>query len=73
MFFKLQSWMQIVPTFYMPAFLYMIYSSYDPMNFAVTNDPYYETDFPLLAAATGFDISTNILTHRQLLKKYWKL
>lgn len=43
------------------------------MNFDVNLDQHYSTDFPMLAALTGFDISTNILTQGTFNEKYWKM
>lgn len=62
-----------VPAFFLPMLIYKIQTSYDPMNFAVELDPYYNTDFPRLEALTGFELAVATLTHNTFRKKYWEL
>lgn len=53
--------------------LYLIWSSYDPMNYNVSLDQFYTTDYPLFLMATTIDYSVVIIAHKPMIEKYYKL
>jgi hypothetical protein len=50
---------------------YLIYNGYDGMNFIKDSDINYDSDFPLLLAAVGFDLVINSVTYYSIAKKFY--